>query len=55
MTKERNIFEILSVLDRKNKAMTSREITEELHRIGINITERRVRHYLESLLSLIHI
>ena len=49
MTKERNIFEILSVLDRKNKAMTSREITEELHRIGINITERRVRHYLESL------
>ncbi|OYT40237.1 MAG: hypothetical protein B6U86_04355 [Candidatus Altiarchaeales archaeon ex4484_43] len=34
MTKERNVFEILSVLDRKNRPMTSREITEELNDIG---------------------
>lgn len=49
MKKERNIFEILSVLDRKNRVMTSGEITEELHKIGIVITRRGVGHYLESL------
>ena len=47
--KERNIFEILSVLDRKNKAMTSREITEELNDIGIPLTGRMVRNYLQRL------
>jgi len=47
--KERNIFEILSVLDRKNKPMTSREITEELNDIGIPLTGRMVRNYLQRL------
>lgn len=49
MTCERNIFEILSILDRGGGAMTSGEITAGLDNIGINLTERRVRHYLESL------
>ena len=49
MTKERNVFEILSVLDRKNRPMTSREITEELNDIGIPLTGRMVRNYLQRL------
>ena len=49
MTKERNIFEILSVLDRKNRAVTTGELAEELHRIGIDITGRGVGYHLESL------
>ncbi len=49
MTKERNIFEILSILDRKNKPMTSAEITDELNDLGIPLTSRMIRHYLQQL------
>ena len=49
MTKERNIFEILSILDRKNRVLTSNEITKELHQVGIQISRRRVIQYLDSL------
>ncbi|MBN2014185.1 MAG: DUF128 domain-containing protein [Candidatus Altiarchaeota archaeon] len=49
MTKEKNVFEILSALDRANKPMTSGEIRDELHDIGIDLTERMVRNYMESL------
>ena len=49
MTKERKTFEILSILDRKNRTLTSNEITEELRRIGIHISRRRVIQYLDSL------
>ncbi len=49
MTRERNIFEILSVLDRKSTSMTSQEITDELKDLGIPLTGRMVRHYLQFL------
>ncbi len=49
MVKERNIFEILSVLDRMDKPLTSQGITEELRDIGIPLTDRMVRHYLQLL------
>ncbi len=49
MTKERNIFEILSILDRRNKPMTSKEITGELNDLGIPLTSRMIRHYLQQL------
>ncbi len=49
MTKERNIFEILSILDRRNKPMTSKEITGELNDLGIPLTSRMIRHYFQQL------
>lgn len=49
MTRERNIFEILSVLDRKSTSMTSQEITDELKDLGIPLTGRMIRHYLQFL------
>jgi repressor of nif and glnA expression len=44
--KERNVFEILSLLDRANKPMTSGEITKELYGRGIVLTDRGTRYYL---------
>jgi len=49
MTTERNRFEILSILDRRVGPLTSGEISKELDRLGISITERGVRHYLKGL------
>ncbi|MBN2013811.1 MAG: DUF128 domain-containing protein [Candidatus Altiarchaeota archaeon] len=49
MTKKRNIFEILSILERKNKALTSSEIARELQDIGTPLTERMIRNYLQEL------
>ncbi len=49
MTRERNIFEILSILDRKNKPLTSKEITDDLNDLGIPLTGRMVRNYLQRL------
>jgi len=49
MTKKRNFFEILSILDRKGRAVTAVEITKELNALGIFICERAVRNYLKEL------
>jgi hypothetical protein len=45
--KERNIFEILSVLDRNNKPMTSEDICSELCDLGLHLTDRMIRNYLQ--------
>ncbi|MBN2014181.1 MAG: DUF128 domain-containing protein [Candidatus Altiarchaeota archaeon] len=45
--KERNVFEILSVLERNNRPMTSGEIKAELDDIGIRLTDRMIRNYLQ--------
>ncbi|MBN2014179.1 MAG: DUF128 domain-containing protein [Candidatus Altiarchaeota archaeon] len=41
------IFEILSALERSNKFMTSAEIKAELDDIGICLTDRMIRNYLQ--------
>jgi len=46
---DRTEYEILSILDRKNRAVTSAEIEKELQKIGIDITRRRIIQYLEIL------
>ena len=46
---DRTEYEILLILDRKNRAVTSGEIEEELQKIGIGITRRRIIQYLEIL------
>lgn len=46
---DRTEYEILSILDRKNRVVTSSEIDTELKEIGIEISGRRVLQYLEIL------
>ncbi|MBN2014177.1 MAG: DUF128 domain-containing protein [Candidatus Altiarchaeota archaeon] len=46
---DRTEYEILSVLDRKNRAVTSAEIERELQKIGIDLSRRRITQYLELL------
>jgi len=46
---DRTEYEILSILDRKNRAVNSAEIEKELRKIGIDISRRRIVQYLEIL------
>ncbi|MBN2014180.1 MAG: DUF128 domain-containing protein [Candidatus Altiarchaeota archaeon] len=47
MKREHNVFEILSVLEKNNKPLTSNEIKAELVDIGIRLTDRMIRNYLQ--------
>lgn len=49
MAREHKMFEILSILERSSRPLTSKKITEELDSVGIRITERMVRNYLQEL------
>ena len=46
---DRTEYEILSILDRKNRAVDSAEIEKELKKAGIDISRRRINQYLEVL------
>ncbi|MBN2014178.1 MAG: DUF128 domain-containing protein [Candidatus Altiarchaeota archaeon] len=47
MKREHNVFEILSALERNNKPMTSGELKKELDDLGIRLTDRMIRNYLQ--------
>lgn len=46
---DRTEYEILSILERRNRPVTAPQIEEELQKIGIEISRRRIIQYLEEL------